>query len=126
MIMDIAKERGRSNIAHQDTLQVILEGSKCGELGRLTEEEFIVDNCKDIFLAAYEVTAIAAIWGLMLLASNPEWQDRARSEVMEVCGDQLPDHDMLSKMTVVCDLIYYKKQFSYITYICASLAPIWY
>ncbi|XP_050229322.1 cytochrome P450 714C2-like [Mercurialis annua] len=101
MIMDIVKARSGDNASHQDILQVIFEGSKTAELGNLTKEEFIVDNCKDIFLAACEVTAIAAIWGLMLLASNPEWQARARAEVQEVCGGQVPDSNMLSKMPVL-------------------------
>lgn len=38
----------------------------------------------------------------MLLALNPEWQARARAEVSEVCGGQLPDADMLRRMKVVC------------------------
>ncbi|KAJ9188992.1 hypothetical protein P3X46_000335 [Hevea brasiliensis] len=81
--MEIAKERTGS-ISHQDLLQAIIEGSKNGELGTLTEDEFIGDNCKNMFLGGYLPPALAAVWGLMLLASHPEWQDRARSEVLEL------------------------------------------
>ncbi|KAJ9188993.1 hypothetical protein P3X46_000336 [Hevea brasiliensis] len=83
IIMEIAKERTGS-ISHQDLLQAIIEGSKNGELGTLTEDEFIGDNCKNMFLGGYLPPALAAVWGLMLLASHPEWQDRARSEVLEL------------------------------------------
>ncbi|RVW34688.1 hypothetical protein CK203_108910 [Vitis vinifera] len=31
-----------------------------------------------------EVTAVATLWGLVLLASNPEWQARLRAEIFEV------------------------------------------
>ncbi|KAJ9188995.1 hypothetical protein P3X46_000338 [Hevea brasiliensis] len=102
IIMEIAKERTGS-ISHQDLLQAIIEGSKNGELGTLTEDEFIGDNCKNMFLGGYLPPALAAVWGLMLLASHPEWQDRARSEVLEVCEGQvqLLDFNILSKMKVL-------------------------
>ncbi|XP_021668847.2 cytochrome P450 714C2-like isoform X1 [Hevea brasiliensis] len=100
MIMDISKERIGST--SKDMLQVILEGAENGELWPLTKDEFIADNCKDIFFGGYEPPALAAIWGLMLLASHPEWQARARSEVLEVCeGQQILDYNMLTKMKVL-------------------------
>ena len=52
---------------------------------------------------AFEVTAAAAIWGLMLLASHPKWQSRLRAEVGEVCRGRAPDPNMLVKIKVVCD-----------------------
>ncbi|KAL7128428.1 hypothetical protein ABFS83_14G316600 [Erythranthe nasuta] len=69
---------------------------------RVVEEaesvDFIVDNCKNIYLAGYETTAIAATWCLMLLASNQEWQDRVRAEVLEICNGRIPDSDSIKKM----------------------------
>ncbi|MGI4329162.1 cytochrome P450, partial [Klebsiella pneumoniae] len=56
-----------------------------------------VDNCKNIYLAAQETVAITAAWCLMLLASNPEWQDRVRAEILEIWGSQVPDSEMLRK-----------------------------
>ncbi|KAB5538120.1 hypothetical protein DKX38_015653 [Salix brachista] len=100
MILDIVKDRRGSSTA-KDILQVILEGSEKGGPGESSAHEFIVDNCKDMLLAASEGTAISATWGLMLLASNPEWQARARSEVKQVCDGHLPDLAMLGKMKVL-------------------------
>lgn len=100
MILDIAKNRCGSSTT-KDILQVLLEGSENGGPGPSSAHEFIVDNCKDMLLAASEGTAISAMWGLMLLASNPEWQARARSEVKQVCGGHLPNFNMLGKMKVV-------------------------
>ncbi|XP_022752770.1 cytochrome P450 714C2-like [Durio zibethinus] len=95
-IMDIVKKHAES--ASKDLLQVIIEGSKNGVLGPSTAEEFIVDNCKDICIPASEVTAVSATWGLMLLASHPEWQTRIRTEVLEVCNGGILNFDMLHKM----------------------------
>ncbi|KAK6271950.1 hypothetical protein POUND7_009033 [Theobroma cacao] len=95
-IMGIVKKHTES--ASKDLLQVIIEGSKNGDLGPSTPDQFIVDNCKDICIPASEVTAVTAIWGLMLLASHPEWQTRIRVEVLEVCKDGILNFDMLHKM----------------------------
>jgi cytochrome P450 len=54
-------------------------------LGSSTPEDFIVDNCKNIYFAGHETTSTTAAWCLLLLASHPEWQSSARSEVLEVC-----------------------------------------
>ncbi|KAK6926936.1 Cytochrome P450, partial [Dillenia turbinata] len=96
MIIDIARKHGQAKSG--DLIDILKDGSKHGELGPSTPDQFIVDNCKDVYLAAFEVTGIAAIWGLMLLAAHPEWQARARSEVLEVCGGHPLDANVLSKM----------------------------
>ncbi|XVE99238.1 hypothetical protein REPUB_Repub03eG0180500 [Reevesia pubescens] len=41
---------------------------------------------------------MAASWTLMLLALNPEWQNRVRAEIVEICKGELPDADMITKM----------------------------
>ncbi|KAL6332965.1 hypothetical protein AAG906_019979 [Vitis piasezkii] len=79
----------------------IMESAKTGELGPSTPDQYIVDNCKDVYLAGFEVTAVATLWGLVLLASNPEWQARLRAEVLEVCGGYVPDTNMLGKMKLM-------------------------
>ncbi|KAF8398480.1 hypothetical protein HHK36_017409 [Tetracentron sinense] len=89
MILKIVKERSKDS-CEKDLLQMIIEGANSGDIGADTSsEQFIVDNCKNIYLAGYETTAISALWGLMLLASHPEWQGRVRAEVFEVCGGKV-------------------------------------
>ncbi|KAA8543914.1 hypothetical protein F0562_021909 [Nyssa sinensis] len=99
-ILDVAKKCNGSAGAG-DMLQMLIEGAKNGELGPSSPDQFIVDNCKDLYLAAFEVTGIAAIWGLMLLASHPEWQARACAEILEVCGGHMPNANTLGKMKVL-------------------------
>src|ERR1044072_7577983 len=92
----------------QDLLQMILEGAKNYEASNgllsnsVSRERFMVDNCKNIFFAGHETTATTASWCLMLLASHEDWQDRARAEVLEVCGNSDPDANMLRNMKTVC------------------------
>lgn len=92
----------------KDLLQMILEGAKNYDdadslfSAGVSKEKFIVDNCKNIYFAGHETTAITASWSLMLLAAHPEWQARVRAEVLEICGDAILDADMLRSMKTVC------------------------
>ena len=100
LIMKVVKER-KEGASENDLLQMIIEGATNTDFGQDETDRFIVDNCKNIYLAGYETTAVSATWTLMLLASNPEWQQRVRTEVLEICADQMPDADMVRKMKKV-------------------------
>lgn len=97
--MEIVKKHNET--ASKDLLQVMIEGSKGGIGPSITADQFIVDNCKDICIPASEITAVSAIWGLMLLASHPEWQTRIRGEVSELCKGGVLSFDVLHKMKAV-------------------------
>ena len=100
LILRVVKERNESG-DEKDLLQTVLEGAKNSELSPDAIDSFIVDNCKNIYLADFETTALAATCCLMLLAANPEWQERVRGEVLGVCDGQAPDSDTIRKMKVV-------------------------
>ncbi|XP_015874059.2 cytochrome P450 714C2 [Ziziphus jujuba] len=101
MIIDIKnKHIGRPH--DEDMLKGIMAGAKNAKLGPNAEDQYLVDNCKNLFLAGSEVPAVAAMWGLMLLALYPEWQARIRSEVEQVCGNpNIIDASVLHKMKVI-------------------------
>lgn len=111
LIWDTVKEReqqcaGASSSSSSDLMQLILEGAvKDQSLGKDSSKRFIVDNCKNIYFAGHESTAVAASWCLMLLALHPEWQDHIRTELTQVCGDSLPDADSLPHLKTVTMVI---------------------
>ncbi|GFZ01784.1 cytochrome P450, family 714, subfamily A, polypeptide 1 [Actinidia rufa] len=98
LVVKVVKERKESEHVHKDLLQTVLEGAENGDTSLYSKEAFVVDNCKNIYLAAQETVAITAAWCLVLLASNPEWQARVRAEVIEIWGGQIPDSEMLRKV----------------------------
>jgi len=100
MILQVVKERKETSF-EKDLLQMVLENAMGSNLSKEAIGSFIVDNCKNIYLAGYETTAVTATWCLMLLASNPDWQDRVRAEVTEICRGGIPDFSMLGKMKQV-------------------------
>ncbi|CAK9185703.1 unnamed protein product [Ilex paraguariensis] len=105
MLLKIVNDRLTDHTAEADLLQMILEGAKNGDLDNNEIDNFIVDNCKNIYLAGYETSSTSAVWTLMLLALNPEWQTRVRAEISEVCGKQLPNAAILPKMKTLTMVI---------------------
>lgn len=112
MILKIVRAR-RSPTHEKDLLQLILDAAKSYEESGgdqlpadVSAEMFIVDNCKSIYFAGHENTGLTASWCLMLLAAYPEWQARARAEVLDVCGSELPNDSMLRQMKVLTMIIH--------------------
>ncbi|XP_022764435.1 cytochrome P450 714A1-like [Durio zibethinus] len=110
LIWKTVKERERkceeASSLEKDLFHHILEGAMNDQsLGKDSSKGFIVDNCKNIYFAGHETTAVAASWCLMLLALHPDWQSRVRTEVAQVCGDSFPAADSVSRLKTVTMVI---------------------
>ncbi|KAK4376151.1 hypothetical protein RND71_006828 [Anisodus tanguticus] len=101
LILKIVKEKRITEAgSEKDLLQMVLEVATINSelMSQNAIDSFIVDNCKNIYLAGYETTAVAATWCLMLLAANPNWQQIIRDEVLQICKGQIPNADMIRQM----------------------------
>ncbi|KAF8648842.1 hypothetical protein HU200_064543 [Digitaria exilis] len=82
LILDLCKEhRSRSHgndVTHMSTqnnlLHAIINGADRRPSYFSGTEDFIVDNCKNIYFAGHKTAAVTATWCLMLLAAHPDWQ----------------------------------------------------
>jgi PHYB activation tagged suppressor 1 len=64
----------------------------------MTADE-IIEECKNLFFAGKETLISLLTWATVALAMHPEWQDRARREVVAVCGRQIfPIKDHIPKL----------------------------
>ncbi|MBA0590270.1 hypothetical protein Gorai_018983 [Gossypium raimondii] len=109
LLMEIIQSRkdcmeiGRSSSYGNDLLGILLnEMEKERRGGKFKINlELIMDECKTFFFAGHETTALLLTWTVMLLATNPHWQQKVRDEVNKVCDGGVPSLDQLPKLTLV-------------------------
>lgn len=91
---------GRSCSYGHDLLGLLLaESEKLGATPFTSQE--LIDQCKTFFFAGQDTTCTLLTWTTMLLALHPEWQRRARDEVLAVCGGGLPDSNSLQNLKIM-------------------------
>lgn len=108
LLMEIIESRkdgveiGRSSSYGKGLLGMLLaEAQKKSTEGFSYSLQLVMDECKTFFFAGHETSALLLTWTVMLLATNPSWQEKARAEVREVCGDETPLPEQISKLNWV-------------------------
>lgn len=68
--------------------------------GNLTIEE-VKEECKAFYLAGQETTSSWLTWTIIVLAMHPDWQEKARQEVLQACQNKEPDFEAVTHFKIV-------------------------
>nr|GMC92080.1 cytochrome P450 CYP72A219-like [Ipomoea batatas] len=83
----------------EDLLSLLLQCKD--EAGRELPIEDVIEECKLFYFAGQETTANWLTWTLIVLSMHPNWQDKAREEVLKICGNKTPALQSLNQLKVV-------------------------
>ncbi|XP_047951129.1 cytochrome P450 72A397-like [Salvia hispanica] len=111
-LIDTRVEAMRKEEARQEDLLSILLESNSQEIKERGSKSFgmsmddVVEECKLFYLAGQETTASLLVWAMVMLSKHPEWQTKARDEVLQVFGHQTPHSDGLNHLKIVTMILY--------------------
>ncbi|KAK8943475.1 Cytochrome P450 734A1 [Platanthera guangdongensis] len=110
-IHDLIQKLVQSNQDTDKNSRDMLNLMTCAKKHQKHEERIetreIVEECKAFYFAGKETGANFLTWVLILLASRADWQEKAREEVIRICGQQhVPDAEDLGKLNLVNMILY--------------------
>ena len=70
-------------------------------------DQLLMDECCTFLVAGHETTSNLLTWTMLLLSENPEWQRKARKEVLSICGsNSLPEYEKINSMKHIAMILY--------------------
>ncbi|KAF8696982.1 hypothetical protein HU200_036629 [Digitaria exilis] len=106
-----AMKNGHADDDDTDMLGLLMmsnmkESQESGSSKPMMTIDDIVGELKIFYFAGMDTTSVTLTWTMIMLSMHPEWQERARDEVLQVFGNKQPDHNGVNQLKVVTMVLY--------------------
>ncbi|XP_073361723.1 cytochrome P450 CYP72A616-like [Aegilops tauschii subsp. strangulata] len=71
----------------------------------MTIEE-VIEECKLFYFAGSKTTSVLLTWTMIVLSMHPEWQYRARNEILGIFGKNKPEYENFGRLKMVTMILY--------------------
>ncbi|KAI3907843.1 hypothetical protein MKW92_031093 [Papaver armeniacum] len=71
----------------------------------MTMEE-VIEECKLFYFAGQDTTSTWLTWTMIVLSMHQDWQQKAREEVIRICGKNPPQFESLAHLKTVTMILY--------------------
>ncbi|WCJ22068.1 Cytochrome P450 CYP749A22 [Euphorbia peplus] len=95
------EESGEVSSYGDDFLGLLMKAYKDEDKNKKIDIDDMVDECKNFYIAGQETTASSLSWTVLLLAIHTDWQDKARKEVFDAFGQQIPAADGVARLKIM-------------------------
>ncbi|KAL0408766.1 UNVERIFIED_CONTAM: cytochrome [Sesamum radiatum] len=107
-VMEILRKRqdevitGRADSFGSDFIGSLLKAHhEGGEKNQMSAAE-IIDECKTFYFAGQLTTHSLLTWSVLLLAIHPDWQEKGRTEVLQLFGRENPNLEGVARLKTPC------------------------
>ncbi|KAF7837918.1 cytochrome P450 72A15-like [Senna tora] len=87
-------------------LQSISQNNDDGNESYKMTEEDVVEECKQFYVAGHETTSSWLTWTMVVLAMHPDWQEKARNEVLQIGHRQELNYKTITKLKIINMILY--------------------
>ncbi|XP_027356918.1 cytochrome P450 CYP72A219-like [Abrus precatorius] len=90
-------------LKESDLLSILL---RCREQSNSLTTEDVIEECKLFYFAGQVTTANLLAWTMIVLSMHPDWQEKARAEVLELIDRKAPDFEAINRLKTVSMILY--------------------
>ena len=65
----------------------------------------VIEECKLFYFAGQETTATLLTWTMILLSMHPNWQEKARDEVLRISAKKTLDFEAINHLKIVSSFL---------------------
>lgn len=100
------KEQAMRNgeFGDNDLLGLLLQCKEQADSGMTIDD--VIEECKLFYFAGQETTAGLLTWTMIVLSMYPDWQEKARDEVLRICANRTFDFEAINQLKIVSSFVH--------------------